>query len=96
MRPCEIIYGQDPKGWKWRAHQRRERARAQAAAAAMMNTASAVEAQGWPSERLEGLNRDELTNLQANAQWLGKPALAALCAQLLTHRARRGAGRRGR
>ena len=53
---------------------------------------AAVEAQGWTPERLEGLSRDELTNLQANAEWLGKPALAVLCTQLLTERARRGAG----
>ena len=59
----------------------------------MMNTAaSAFEAQGWTSERLEALNLDELTNVQANAEWLGKPELAALCTELLTQRARCGAG----
>ena len=58
-----------------------------------MNTAaSPFEAQGWTSERLEALNRDELTNLQANAEWLGKPALAARCTQILRERARRDAG----
>lgn len=54
--------------------------------------APGLEAHGWTTERLERLNRDELTNLQANAEWLGKPALAALCTKLLTERPRRGAG----
>jgi hypothetical protein len=51
----------------------------------------ALEAHAWTSERLERLNRDELTNLQANAQRLAKPALAALCTQLLTDRPPRSA-----
>lgn len=54
--------------------------------------ASAFEAHGWTSERLERLNRDELTNLRANAERLGEPALAALCTQRLTERPRRGGG----
>lgn len=59
----------------------------------MMQTAvPALEAHAWTSERLGRLNRDELTNLQANAERLGKPALAALCTQLLTDRPRRGPG----
>ena len=58
----------------------------------MMETVTpALEAHGWTSERLERLNRDELTNLHANAERLGKPALAALCTQLLTDRPSRGA-----
>jgi hypothetical protein len=59
----------------------------------MMKTAVAgfEAAHGWSSERLERLNRDELTNLRANAERLGEPALAALCAQVLTERPRRGA-----
>ena len=62
----------------------------------MINTAvSPFGAHGWSSERLERLNRDELTNLRANAERLGEPALAALCTQLLTERPRRGAGNAG-
>ena len=56
----------------------------------MKTAASSVEAHRWTSDRLERLDRDELTNLQANAERLGEPALAALCIQLLMDRPRRG------
>lgn len=81
-------------------HQRRELAKTRNVGrdgyvvtdAAMIETAaSAVAAHTWSSERLERLNRDELTNLRANAERLGEPALAAACTQLLTQRPHRGA-----
>ncbi|MFN2644637.1 MAG: hypothetical protein ABR570_06580 [Burkholderiales bacterium] len=56
----------------------------------MRTAASAFDAHGWTSERLQRLNRDELANLQANAERLGEPALAALCSDLLKERPRRG------
>lgn len=47
-------------------------------------------ASAWTRERLDGLSRDELVNLQANAQRLGEQELAALCTALLEERPRRG------
>jgi hypothetical protein len=58
----------------------------------MKIAASTFETHGWTSDRLERLNRDELTNLRANAERLNEPALVALCTQLLTERPRRGSG----
>jgi hypothetical protein len=57
----------------------------------MKTAASTFDAHRWTSDRLERLNRDELTNLRANAERLGEPALAELCRQLLTQRPHRGA-----
>ena len=48
-------------------------------------------ASAWTRERLDGLSRDELVNLQANAQRLGEQELAVLCAALLEERPRRDA-----
>jgi hypothetical protein len=60
----------------------------------MIKTAAAVfEAHGWTSQRLERLNRDELTNLRDNAERLGEPALALVCAHLLTKRPGRRASK---
>jgi hypothetical protein len=56
----------------------------------MSSVASAFDGHGWTSERLERLSREELANLQANAERLGEPALAALCTQILKDRPRRG------
>lgn len=47
-------------------------------------------ASAWTRERLDGLSREELVNLQANAERLGEQELAALCAALLEERPRRG------
>ena len=48
-------------------------------------------ARDWTRERLDALSRQELVNLQANAERLDEPELAALCATLLKERPRRGA-----
>ena len=48
-------------------------------------------ARAWTRERLDQLSRQELVNLQANAQRLGEQELATLCAALLEERPRRGA-----
>ncbi|TMH21728.1 MAG: hypothetical protein E6H63_19595 [Betaproteobacteria bacterium] len=46
-------------------------------------------ARAWTRERLDQLSRQELVNLQANAQRLGEQELAALCAALLEERPRK-------
>ncbi|HET7365762.1 MAG TPA: hypothetical protein VFJ70_19490 [Burkholderiales bacterium] len=48
-------------------------------------------ARAWTRERLDSLSRDELVNLQTNAERLGEQELAALCTALLEERPRRGA-----
>jgi hypothetical protein len=48
-------------------------------------------ARDWTRERLDQLSRQELVNLQANAERLDETELAALCATLLKERPRRGA-----
>lgn len=48
-------------------------------------------ARAWTRERLDQLSRQELVNLQANAERLGEQELAALCGTLLEERPRRGA-----
>lgn len=53
---------------------------------AIKSAAAVFQAHRWTSERLERLNRDELANLQGNAERLGEAALAGLCAQLLKER----------
>lgn len=58
-----------------------------ARAAAVFETSAAS---GWTRERLDRLSRQELTNLQANAERLGEAGLATLCAELLKERPRRG------
>ena len=48
-------------------------------------------ARDWTRERLDALSRQELVNLQANAERLDERELADLCATLLKERPRRGA-----
>lgn len=59
-----------------------------------MNTVAGLfksaRASAWTRERLDGLGRQELLNLQANAARLGEPELAALCEELLKGRPQRG------
>jgi hypothetical protein len=47
-------------------------------------------ASAWTPERLAELGRDDLVNLQANAQRLGEEELASLCGQRLEQLPRRG------
>lgn len=47
----------------------------------------------WTPERLERLGREELANLQANAERLGETELAASCGQLLMDRPKRESAR---
>jgi len=58
----------------------------------IMPTAFKTErARDWTRERLDALSRQELVNLQANAERLDERELADLCATLLKERPRRGA-----
>jgi hypothetical protein len=47
-------------------------------------------ARAWTRARLDGLSRDEMLNLQANAVRLGEHELATLCDELLKERPRSG------
>lgn len=48
-------------------------------------------AQDWTRERIERLTKQEITQLQANAERLGESDLAGLCGELLKLRRRAGA-----
>jgi hypothetical protein len=47
-------------------------------------------AEDWTRDRLQGLDRHELLQLQANAERLSEPELAALCVELLKEKPLRG------
>lgn len=47
-------------------------------------------AEDWTRERLQALDRQELLQLQANAERLSEPELAALCVELLGEKPLRG------